>query len=121
MKIFNRFINKVGGIRISLSLLGKVVKHLLASVLITAGVLGLIVSYFNPMPLMASMFPIIITSTISIAQADVQSILTFLNVYILYTIAASIGMVITGLVFNIYSIKDAPMGIIRLPIKIYRG
>ena len=120
MKIFTGLINKVGGIHISLSLFGKVTKHTVASILMIAGVLGLVVSYLDPMPYMVSLFPIIVTSTISIAQADVQSILTFLNAYILYTIAASIGMVIIGLVFNVYNIKDAPMGMIRLPMKIYR-
>ena len=121
MKIFNRFINKIKGICPSLSTVGKVAKYTTSILLIIVGILGLVLAYINPMPYIASAFPIIITCTIiNITQANVQTFLTFLNVNLIYTIAISSTLIVAGLAFNIRNIKAAPMGIIRLPIKAYR-
>ena len=121
MKIFNRFINKIKGICPSLSTVGKVAKYTTSILLIIVGILGLVLAYINPMPYIASAFPIIITGTIiNITQANVQTFLTFLNVNLIYTIAISSTLIVAGLAFNIRNIKAAPMGIIRLPIKAYR-
>ena len=122
MKIFKIFINKIKGICPSLSTVGKTAKYTLSVLLIVIGVLGLALAYINPMPYIASVFPIIVNGTlINVTQANVQTILTFLEVNLMYTIASSSALILVGLALNIRDIKAAPMGIVRSPIKIYRG
>ncbi len=122
MKIFNRFINKMRGICPSLSTVGKASKYTFSTLLIVAGIIGMVVSYIDVMSYIASIFPIVITGTIiNVTQANVQTILTFLEVNLIYTVATSITLIVLGLALNIRDIKAAPMGIIRLPMKTYRG
>ena len=88
MKIFKIFINKIKGICPSLSTVGKTAKYTLSVLLIVIGVLGLALAYINPMPYIASVFPIVVNGTvINVTQANVQTILTFLEVNFIYTVA----------------------------------
>ena len=89
--------------------------------LIAIGILGLVLSYIDPMPYIASVFPIVITGTIiNVTQANIQTILTFLTVNLIYAVAGSSTLIVAGLAFYIRDIKATPMAIIRLPIKTYR-
>ena len=73
------------------------------------------------MPYIASVFPIVITGTIiNVTQANIQTILTFLTVNLIYAVAGSSTLIVAGLAFYIRDIKATPMAIIRLPIKTYR-
>ena len=122
MNIFKNFIGKIGGLCPSLSTVGKTAKYTISALFIVVGILGLALSYINPMPYIASVFPIIVNGTlINVTQANVQTILTFLEVNLMYTIASSSALILVGLALNIRDIKAAPMGIVRSPIKIYRG
>jgi len=122
MKIFREFIKKIWGIFPSLATVGKTAKYTTSALLIIVGVLGVALTYINPMPYMATALPIVINGTIiNVTQANVQTALTFLEVNLLYTVGISITLIVAGLAFNIRNIKAAPMGIIRMPIKTYRG
>ena len=103
------------------SAFGKIAKYTFSVLLIAIGILGLVVSYINPMTYIASIFPIIVTGTvINVTQANVQTILTFLEVNFIYTVATSSILIVAGLALNIRDLKIISMGIIRLPIKTYR-
>ena len=131
MNIFKQLIK---GICPSLSTVVKAMKYITAVLLIIIGTLGLVVSYIDPMPYVASVFaftavegsmatttPIQLTSTIvNIDQASVQNSLAFLNTNIIYTVAISSAMILLGIVLSLKNIKTTPMAIIRLPIKTYR-
>ena len=100
---------------------GKIAKYTLSVLLIAIGILGLVLSYIDPMPYIASVFPIVITGTIiNVTQANIQTILTFLTVNLIYAVAVSSTLIVAGLAFYIRDIKATPMAIIRLPIKTYR-
>lgn len=103
------------------STFGKIAKYTLSVLLIAIGILGLVLSYIDPMPYIASVFPIVITGTIiNVTQANIQTILTFLNVNLIYAVAGSSTLIVAGLAFYIRDIKATPMAIIRLPIKTYK-
>jgi len=103
------------------STFGKIAKYTLSVLLIAIGILGLVLSYIDPMPYIASVFPIVITGTIiNVTQANIQTILTFLTVNLIYAVAGSSTLIVAGLAFYIRDIKATPMAIIRLPIKTYK-
>ena len=103
------------------STFGKIAKYTLSVLLIAIGVLGLVLSYIDPMPYIESVFPIVITGTIiNVTQANIQTILTFLNVNLIHAVAGSSTLIVAGLAFYIRDIKATPMAIIRLPIKTYK-
>ena len=117
---WNFSVSKIKEICPSLSSVGKVAKYTFSVLLIVVGVLGMVISYINPMPYIASVFPIVITGTIiNITQANIQTILTFLEVNFIYTVVISGTLVVAGLALNIRDLKIISMGIIRLPIKTY--
>ena len=65
-----------------------VLKYTVSSVLVVVGILGLVVSYINPMQFIVPYLPFQIEGTIiSVDQALVQSWLTFINVNIPATVA----------------------------------
>ena len=79
MNIFKNFIGKIGGLCPSLSTVGKTAKYTISALFIVVGILGLALSYINPMPYIASVFPIVIDGTIiNITQVNIQNILTLL-------------------------------------------
>ena len=101
---------------------GTILRYLFMPIFLIAGLIGLGLSYINPMPYIASVFPIVIDGTIiNITQVNIQNILTLLTNNLMYTVGTSIILVVAGLALTVRDIKAAPMGIIRLPVKIYRG
>ena len=120
MKKFN--LRKIIGV------LGQTTRYTLASVFIAAGILGLVISYLNPIPFIAPMLPIVIEGTIiRIEQAAIQELLVFLNTNLLYTVISSSVLVLVGVFSTINNfrawgrgLKAAPMGIVRSPIRAYK-
>ena len=101
---------------------GTILRYLLIPIFLIAGLIGLGLSYINPMPYIASVFPVIIEGTIiHITQVNVQNILNLLTNNLIYTVATSSTLVIVGLALTIRDIKATSMGIIRFFVKIYRG
>ena len=108
--------------RNGVTIAGKVLRYTLVPVFLLTGLAGMVLSYINPMPYIASVFPIVIDGTIiNITQVNIQNILTLLTNNLMYTVGTSIILVVAGLALTVRDIKAAPMGIIRLPVKIYRG
>ena len=107
-------------------------RYTFAALFIAVGILGLVVSYINPMGMISPILPINITGSLSgvviaIDQALVQSWLAFLHTYLIYTIAISSATILVGLSLMVRDIKAwgrgikaAPMGIVRSPVRAYR-
>ena len=111
-----------------LSRLLTVLKYTVSSVLVVVGILGLVVSYINPMQFIVPYLPFQIEGTIiSVDQALVQSWLTFINVNIPATVAISSTLFLMGILIHVrnfqvwwHNLRKAPMGIVRSPIRAYR-
>ena len=90
------------------------------SLLVLMGSIGLICSYINPIPALA---PYI---TLSIAN-KLFDFIVYLQANMIFTIAASSGLIVLGLLIHVgnfkawwTTIKATPMVVIRSPIRAYR-
>ena len=103
-------------------------RYTAASCLVLLGILGLFVTYINPMSYIASYLPLQIEGTsIVINQALIQSWLTFLTTNLTYTVVGSTALILVGIFSTINNfrawgrtIKATPMAIIKSPINAYR-
>jgi len=103
-------------------------KYSFSSVFLIVGILGLTVSYINPMKFIVPILPFQIEGTIiSIDQALVQSWLIYLNTNLTATIVISSILLLMGVLVHVRNFKiwwlnlrKTPMGIVRLPIRAYR-
>ena len=103
-------------------------KYILSGAFIVAGVLGLTISYLNPMQFIVPILPLQIEGTIiSVDQALVQSWLTLINTNLIAAVAISSTLFLMGILVHVRNFKTwwlnlrkAPMGIVRLPIRAYR-
>jgi len=103
-------------------------KYSLSGVFLVVGLLGLTVSYVNPMQFILPLLPLQIEGTIiNIDQVLVQSWLTLFNTNLIATVAGSSTLLMMGLLIHIRNFKiwgrnlrNAPMGAVRLPIRSYR-
>ena len=103
-------------------------KYILSGGFIVAGVLGLAISYINPMQFIVPILPLQIEGPIiSVDQALVQSWLTLINTNLIAAVAISSTLFLMGILVHVRNFKTwwlnlrkAPMGIVRLPIRAYR-
>ena len=103
-------------------------KYSLSGIFIIVGLLGLTISYINPMQFILPLLPLQIEGTIiKIDQALVQSWLTFLNTNLIAVVTGSVILLMMGIFVHMRNfrawgrgIKAAPMGIVRSPIRAYR-
>ena len=127
-KLFSFKIKKLGFLKGLLKTVGQVTKYTFSAVLILVGIIGLTVSYINPMQFIVPLLPFQIEGTIiSVDQALVQSWLTFLNTNLIATVATSSTILLMGIIIHIrnfkvwwHNLKKAPMGIVRSPIRAYK-
>ena len=111
-----------------LKTMAKATKYTFATLFIVVGLLGLVVSYINPMQFIAPYLPLAIEGTvIRVDQASVQSLLLYLNTHLVSVLIMSSASILLGLSFTVRSVaawgrglKAAPMGIVRLPLRMYR-
>ena len=100
-------------------------KYSFSSVFFIVGILGLTVSYINPMKFIVPILPFQIEGTIiSIDQALVQSWLIYLNTNLTATVVISSILLLMGVLVHVrnfkiwwFNLRKAPMGIVRLPIR----
>ena len=105
-----------------------IVKYSLSGVFLVGGILGLTVSYINPMQFIAPILPLQIEGTIiSVDQALVKSWLTLINTNLIAAVAIASTLLLMGILVHVRNFKTwwlnlrkAPMGIVRLPIRAYR-
>ena len=103
-------------------------KYILSGAFIVAGVLGLTISYLNPMQFIVPILPLQIEGTIiSVDQALVQSWLTLINANLIASVAISSTLLLMGILVHVRNFKTwwlnlrkTPMGIVRLPIRAYK-
>ena len=120
--------NNLGFLKTTLRIAGQVTKYTFSVLLILVGIIGLTVSYINPMQFIIPYLPLQIEGTIiNVDQVLVQSWLTLFNTNLIATVAGSSTLLMMGLLIHIRSYKDwgrnarkAPMGIVRLPIRSYK-
>ena len=117
-----------GFLKTVLKIIGQAIKYTLSAVLVVAGILGLTVSYINPMQFIVPYLPFQIEGTIiSVDQALVQSWLTLVNTNLIATVAISSTLLLMGIFVHVRNFKTwwlnlrkTPMGIVRLPIRAYK-
>ena len=117
-----------GFLKTVLKIIGQAIKYTLSAVLVVAGILGLTVSYINPMQFIVPYLPFQIEGTIiSVDQAVVQSWLTLVNANLTASVAISSTLLLMGILVHVRNFKTwwlnlrkTPMGIVRLPIRAYK-
>ena len=127
-KLFSFKIKKLGFLKGLLKTVGQVTKYTFSAVLILVGIIGLTVSYINPMQFIAPYLPLKIEGTIiAIDQALVQSWLTLINANLIASVAISSTLLLMGILVHVRNFKTwwlnlrkTPMGIVRLPIRAYK-
>ena len=120
--------NNLGFLKTTLRIAGQVTKYTFSVLLILVGIIGLTVSYINPMQFIIPYLPLQIEGTIiNVDQALMQSWLTYLNTNLIATVATSSVVLIMGLLVHVRDFKvwwrnlrKTPMGIVRLPIRAYK-
>ena len=92
--------------------------------LVTIGALGLLVSYTNPVPYIAEYITWLYGYDVA-NEAFIQA--NYLQENLLYTMPASVGLIILGLLLHVTSfrswwrtLKATPMAIVRSPINAYK-
>ena len=117
-----------GFLKTVLKITGQATKYTLSAVLVVAGILGLTVSYINPMQFIVPYLPFQIEGTIiSVDQAVVQSWLTLVNANLTASVAISSTLLLVGILVHVRNFKawwlnlrKTPMGIVRSPIRAYK-
>jgi hypothetical protein len=118
----------VGFLTNMLRRLGLVAVYVLSTGMILSGALGLTVVYIDPMPVIASLFPLEVEGTvIYVEEASVRSLLAYLNDNLVATVAVSSTLILIGIAAHVRNfsawargIRRTPMGIVRSPIRAYR-
>ena len=115
-------------LKLALNKLLTVMKYSFSGMFLVVGILGLTISYINPMQFLASLLPLQIEGTvIRIEQASVQSLLTYFNTNMTATVVVSAMLLLIGIFVHVRNFKTwwlnlrkTPMGIVRLPIRAYK-
>ena len=92
--------------------------------LVSLGSIGLLVSYVNPIPWVSQYIEYLYGSAM-VTELFVQ--VNFLQANLTYTVGASIGLIVFGLLLHVtsfrswwYALKATPMAVVRSPINAYK-
>ena len=100
-------------INISLKKVGMVVGAINTSLLVAIGIIGLFISYINPIPA--------ITPYISLAIANILfDQVVYLQANLIPTIGVSSGLIVLGLILHVANFRTAPKAVLRSPIVAYK-